>query len=171
MGAGMFFCRHPEAVKRAFAISTSYMPKPAGEDTLDSYATTAQWSRRLIGLKVFMALAELGMDGYNQLIERQAAMGELLRARLRQTGWLIRNETPLPVVCFSHPDIQSGNCTTGEILATIYERGRVWISEVVLGGQERVLRACITNFRTDEADIECLVEEIEHARLSVMHIR
>ncbi len=164
MGAGMFFCQHPEAVKQAFAISTSYMPKESGDHTVDQYSTTAQWSRRLIGLKVFMTLAELGMDGYSELIEHQAAMGDLLRVRLRETGWLIRNETPLPVVCFSHPDIQSGSLTTGKILEAIYARGRVWISDVVLGGQERVLRACITSFRSNESDIECLIAELEHAR-------
>ena len=162
----MFFCRHPDAVKQAFAISTSYMPTGAGEGTLDPYATTMQWSRRMIGLKVFMTLAELGLDGYRRMIERQAAMGDLLRERLRQTGWLICNETPLPVVCFSHPDIRCGRLTTGKILLTIYARGRVWISDVILGGQERVLRACITSFRSDEEDIECLIEELEHARQS-----
>lgn len=164
MGAGMFFCRHPEAAKRAFAISTSYMPGEAGEHTFDPYTTSVQWSRRAIGLKVFMALAELGLEGYRELIEHQAEMGDLLRARLRDTGWIVRNETPLPVVCFSHPDIQRGRLTTGEILETIYARGRVWISDVVLGGQERVLRACITSFRSQEPDIECLIEELEIAR-------
>lgn len=164
MGAGMFFCRHPEAVKRAFAISTSYMPHESDDQTVDPYAATAQWSRRLIGLKVFMALAELGLDGYGAMIERQAALGDHLRNRLRDTGWLIRNDTPLPVVCFSHPDLQRGGLTTGQMLETIYARGRVWISDVLLGGQERVLRACITSYRSTEADIECLIEELEHAR-------
>ena len=56
MGAGMFFCCHPDAVKQAFAISTSYMPKKTDDDTVDPFAASAQWSRRLIGLKVFMAL-------------------------------------------------------------------------------------------------------------------
>jgi aromatic-L-amino-acid decarboxylase len=164
MGAGMFFCRHPEAVKQAFAISTSYMPKKADDDTVDPYAASAQWSRRLIGLKVFMALAEIGRDGYGALIEHQADMGDHLRDRLRKAGWSIRNETPLPVVCFSNGDIQSGRLTTSQVLETIYARGRVWISDVVLGGRERVLRACITSFRSNEADIECLIEELEHAR-------
>lgn len=166
MGAGMFFCRHQQAAKRAFAISTSYMPREASEDIIDQYAATMQWSRRAIGLKVFMALAELGVGGYGELIEHQTAMGNLLRARLRETGWIIRNETPLPVVCFSHPDIQSGLLTTDRILETIYARGHVWISDVVLGGQERVLRACITSFRSEESDIQCLIEELEYARRS-----
>ena len=164
MGAGMFFCRHPEAVKRAFAISTSYMPGETGGNTVDPYAATVQWSRRMIGLKVFMALAELGLEGYGKLIERQAALGDYLRVRLRESGWLIRNETPLPVVCFTHPEVQQGVLTTERILESIYARGKVWISDVVLGGQERVLRACITSFRSDESDIECLIEELERVR-------
>ncbi len=70
----------------------------------------------------------------------------------RSTGWIIRNETPLPVVCFSHPVIQSGILTTGKILKGIYAHCKVWISDVVLGGRERVLRACITSFRSDESE-------------------
>lgn len=164
MGAGMFFCRHPEAVARAFAITTSYMPDAVADDTVDPYATTAQWSRRAIGLKVFMALAELGTGGYAELIERQTRLGDSLRERLRQLGWNVVNDTKLPVVCFTHPDIKQGRCSTSEILHTISERGRVWISDVVLGEQERVLRACITSFHTNESDLTCLLEEIEYAR-------
>lgn len=65
---------------------------------------------------------------------------------------------------FTHPDIRQGLLSTREILQSIYERGHVWISDVVLGKQERVLRACITSFHTTESDIECLLEEIEYGR-------
>ena len=87
-----------------------------------------------------------------------------LRERLYQLSWEVVNETKLPVVCFTHPDIQQGLLSTSEILQTMYERGHVWISDVVLGKQERVLRACITSFHTNESDIECLLEEIKYAR-------
>lgn len=163
MGAGMFFCRHPESVRRAFAVSATYMPGKTG-DSSDPYSVTAQWSRRAIGLKVFMALAEIGLDGYGDLIDRQTRMGDLLRERLSQTGWQIVNHTRLPVVCFTHPDIRAGRCRTRDVLKTIYQRGRVWISDVVLEGQQRVLRACITSFQSNEEDVECLLEELEHAR-------
>lgn len=164
MGAGMFFCRHVPAVANAFAVTTSYMPEGAGEETIDPYATTIQWSRRMIGLKVFMAFAEAGEKGYADIIDRQARLGDDLREQLRQTGWIIVNNTQLPVVCFSHPDIREGSITTGQILQKIYERNRVWISDVVLGGKERVLRACITSFNSDHDDVECLIEELECAR-------
>jgi glutamate/tyrosine decarboxylase-like PLP-dependent enzyme len=140
------------------------MPAATAGDTVDPYTTTAQWSRRAIGLKVFMALAELGINGFGELIEHQAQMGDYLRERLAKLGWEVVNETTLPVICFTHPTIKQGKLLTNQVLQTIYERGQVWISEVVLGKQERVLRACITSFNTNESDIECLLEEIEYAR-------
>jgi aromatic-L-amino-acid/L-tryptophan decarboxylase len=168
MGAGMFFCRHADAVRRAFAVTASYMPpgtESGAQDAADPYCTSVQWSRRSIGLKVFMALAELGLDGYARLIDHQTLMGNLLRRRLTETGWIIVNDTPLPVICFTHPDITGG---IDYILARIYERGRVWISDVAPAGGARVLRACITSFHTEAEDIACLVDELEDARRAVV---
>lgn len=165
MGAGMIFCRHPEAIARAFAVHTSYMPPESGALTADPYAVTAQWSRRAIGFKLFLPLAQLGIAGFAQRIEHQAAMGDALRAQLSAAGWIVLNDTTLPVVNFTHPDIQKGRITTRAILDAIYARGNVWISDVVLGsGSERVLRACITSFHTTAEDVGVLVGEVESAR-------
>lgn len=162
MGAGMFFCRHPEALRQAFAVSTSYMPGPTGGDTADPYAVTTQWSRRATGLKVFVALAEIGTGGYGELIEHQAHMGDELRSLLDASGWILVNDTRLPLVCFTHPRIRDGGVTTRQILDVIYRRGHVWISDVLLGG-ESVFRACITSYRTEEEDLAVLVEELDVA--------
>lgn len=164
MGAGMFFCRHRETVRRAFAVTTSYMPDEIGEGALDPYTTTVQWSRRMIGLKVFMALAEAGSGGYANLIEHQAREGDYLREQLGKAGWVVVNKTQLPVVCFSHADIRSGKSSTKDILKEIYARNRVWISDYLLGGKEPVLRACITSYKTGHNDIDYLIEELEVAR-------
>lgn len=163
MGAGMFFCRHTEAVQRAFAVNASYMPAKTRGDTFDSYAVTAQWSRRAIGLKVFMTLATLGLPGLGEIIEHQAEMGDVLRERLQDKGWLLTNGTRLPVICFTHPEIRAGHFETTDLLRLIYRRARVWISDTVLDG-ERSLRACITSFRTNEDDIDVLVGELETVR-------
>jgi glutamate/tyrosine decarboxylase-like PLP-dependent enzyme len=169
MGAGMFFCSAPDAVRRAFGVSTTYMPESAGVDTFDPYLMTMQWSRRAIGLKVFMTLAELGASGLAHQIDGQARMGDRLRLLLRDAGWTIANDTVLPLVCFTHPDIREGRLTTTAVLHELYARGKVWISDVVLGGSERVLRACITSFRTEEQDLVCLIEELEAVRQSLNH--
>ncbi|MFW6084011.1 MAG: pyridoxal phosphate-dependent decarboxylase family protein [Gemmatimonadota bacterium] len=164
MGAGMFFCRHPDAVGRAFSTETAYMPAET-RDADDPYRTTAQWSRRAIGLKVFLSVAELGLPGYGELIERQAEMGDRLRARLTDAGWDIVNDTPLPLVCFTHPRIRRAALTAEDLAARVNRRGRAWISHVVpAGDRPAVLRACVTSYRTDEADLDCLVSELEAAR-------
>lgn len=164
MGAGMFFCRHPEAVRRAFSIETSYMP-PDTRDAEDPYRTTAQWSRRAIGLKVFFSLAELGLPGYARLIDHQAEMGDRLRARLTGAGWTVVNHTPLPVVCFTHPELGGDALTPADVAMRVNERGRAWISHVAATPRRRaMLRACITSYRTDDADLECLVAELDSVR-------
>jgi glutamate/tyrosine decarboxylase-like PLP-dependent enzyme len=157
----MLFCRDGEALRRAFAVTTSYMPSAAAEEP---YASTVQWSRRAIGLKVLLALAESGMEGAGALFDHQARMGDLLRQRLGASGWKILNETPLPVVCFTHLDLLEGRGTPGAVVAEVVGRGRAWISEVLLAGRERALRACITSFRTEEPDLDVLLEELERAR-------
>jgi glutamate/tyrosine decarboxylase-like PLP-dependent enzyme len=160
MGAGMFFCRHPESVARTFRVSASYMPDPTRE-TVDPYVTSIQWSRRFIGLKVFMTLAELGEQGLVRMIEAQAELGELLLDRLQRAGWRIVNRTPLPVVCFTHPRLEEGKLSVRELVERIYERGQVWVSEVLLGGNQAAVRACITNYRTRPGDVEALLEELD----------
>jgi glutamate/tyrosine decarboxylase-like PLP-dependent enzyme len=155
MGAGMFFCRDPGAVREAFRAETSYMPGATVGPVLDPYTTSVQWSRRFIGLKLFLALAQRGESGYVEMIEHQARMGDVLRASLGRTGWRIVNATPLPLVCFTRE-----NLVTSRFLTALLDRQIAWMSEVRLGESAPVLRACITSFRTTEADIEWVVREM-----------
>src|SRR2546430_6389045 len=91
-------------------------------------------------------------------------MGDVLRARLNDAGWRVVNETALPLVCFTHPDIEAGATSTKQLLERIYARGKVWISEVNLGAAAAargpVLRACITSYLTTERDVATLLEEV-----------
>jgi glutamate/tyrosine decarboxylase-like PLP-dependent enzyme len=161
LGAGMFFCRHPEAVSRAFDVTASNYVPPGQAGAIDNYVHTMQWSRRFIGLKVFMALAELGARGFEGLVEHQAKMANTLRRKLKAAGWTLLNETPLPVVCFSHESVESGETTATDIVSRVNGRGKVWISEVTLPGSKPALRACITSYRTDVGDVETLVGELD----------
>jgi len=152
----MFFCRHPTAVAEAFRAETSYMPTKTAGPTHDPYTTSVQWSRRFIGLKLFLSLAEHGESGYIEMIEHQTRLGDVLREALRRAGWRIVNTTPLPVVCFTRDGLE-----TGRFLSVLYQRQIAWVSEVRLAGGDPVLRACITSFRTTESDVVSVVREME----------
>lgn len=161
MGCGMFFCRHRKIVAQAFRADVSYMPgntpdslADSARSTFDPLTTSTQWSRRFIGLKLFMALAQQGETGYAQMIEQQARRGEFLRARLAGSGWRIVNSTPLPVVCFTRQGLDPSM-----LLAAMRERQTAWMSEAELSGV-KVMRACITSYRTTEEDIKWVVEQM-----------
>jgi glutamate/tyrosine decarboxylase-like PLP-dependent enzyme len=163
MGAGMFFCRHPRAVARAFSVRKSYAPG-SSEESRDPYLTTAQWSRRFIGLPVFVALATLGAKGYAELVERQVRRGEQLRDMLRGTGWTILNSSPLPIVCFTHPRLEAGETSAHAVAKRVVDSGEAWISAVRLGEPPvDALRACITSFETSEEDLRALLAALEKA--------
>ena len=163
LGAGMFFTRHASALSRAFGVETGYIPRTES-GAVDLYKNSMQWSRRLIGLKVLFALAEYGRDGIAALLDGQARVGDSLRERLRKNGWTIENDTPLPLICFSHTQLGRQRRDTADFVARVLTRGRVWISDVWLPEREWVLRACITSFRADESDLDVLMSELEAVR-------
>jgi glutamate/tyrosine decarboxylase-like PLP-dependent enzyme len=162
IGAGMFFCRHPRIVREAFRAQAVYMPATSGESSPDPYVTTVQWSRRFIGLKLFLALAERGEAGYAAMIEHQIRMGIRLREALVRDGWTIVNDTPLPLICFTRDGL-----VAGDFVQELHRRQIAWMSEVRLRGEPTVVRACVTSFRTTPADIERVVSEM--TRIALEH--
>jgi glutamate/tyrosine decarboxylase-like PLP-dependent enzyme len=160
MGAGVFLTRHGRDVASTFRVATNYMPSA---EAADPYLMSAQWSRRFIGLKVFMSLAAVGRDGYAAQIERDCRLGDHLRARLRD-GWRIVNRTPLPLVCFV-PDTSEpwSSADLARIASAVGASGAAWISVAELAGRP-ALRACITSYRSTERDVEVLCDALAAAR-------
>ncbi|MFC5524149.1 pyridoxal phosphate-dependent decarboxylase family protein [Rhodanobacter ginsengisoli] len=156
MGAGMYLAQDEAALARAFAVTTDYMPPSS--TTLQPYVASIQWSRRFIGLKLFLALGSRGLDGYAITIRRQVAMGDMLRAALVADGWKICNHTWLPLICFCGTSADSQS-----IADDVVQSGEAWISTVALRGRP-VLRACITSPDTGESEIERLVTALSKAR-------
>jgi aromatic-L-amino-acid decarboxylase len=78
----------------------------------------------------------------------------VLRDALRASGWSIVNSTPLPLVCFTREGL-----VPSRFLAALHQRQIAWMSEARLGDTP-VIRACITSYRTTEADIRWVVAEM-----------
>ncbi len=160
MGAGVFLTRHRDILDRTFRTETAYMPREAaGLDVADPHLRTIQWSRRFTGLKVLLPLLVAGWDGYAATLRHQTEMGKMLRELLERSGWTIENDTPLPVVCFSDP----AGASAHEIAMHVVASGAAWISTTLVRNR-RVLRACVTNYRTDDTDVRALCEALESAR-------
>ncbi len=172
VGAGMFFSRHPQVIDAAFSVDArSYVPAGVAE-ARDPYVTSMQWSRRFIGLKLFMAIAELGMGGYGEQVAAQARIADQLRQLLRDRGWRIVNSTPLPLVCFTHPAIGgagAGKMTALDVVEAVERTGTAWFSTVAIpmlsdrpdGGT--AIRACITSYHTTHDDLRVSVDALDAA--------
>jgi glutamate/tyrosine decarboxylase-like PLP-dependent enzyme len=168
MAAGMYITRHPGILERTFRVAAGYMPREgAALPVADPFAHSMQWSRRFIGLKVFLSLAVAGWDGYEKAIRHQTAMGDLLRERLREERWVVVNDTALPVVCFVDASAGGRSAAFLEgVAADVVASGEAWISTAALGEAGPALRACITNYRTGPEDVEALVAAVGRARES-----
>lgn len=160
MGAGMFFCRSGSCAESVFSVQPGYVP-PSDPGNPAAYQRTLQWSRRFIGLKVFLTLAELGAAGVGALVDHQAAMAALLREELVASGWRVTNHSPLPLVCFTRNGMPAE--TPGQIAQAVADEGSAWISEVRLPSGDRWLRACVTHHETSPDDIRALVGAVNRA--------
>jgi aromatic-L-amino-acid/L-tryptophan decarboxylase len=163
MGAGVFLTPHREALESTFRVTADYMPSAAGSDP---YLSSVQWSRRFIGLKLFMSLIVAGRAGYAAQLEHDCRLADRLRALLEEDGWLILNRTPLPVACFTDdpdrdPDRSASRLSA--IAAHVESSGAAWISVVTLAGRP-ALRACITSYRSSEDDVMALRDALGRAR-------
>jgi len=170
MGAGVYITRHVDILKTTFNIAQTYMPREAaGLDVVDPYTHSMQWSRRAIGLKVFLSLAVAGWEGYATAIRHMVAMGALLREQFEASAWQVVNKTPLPVCCFVDARHGAGRAEDylHKIAMQVVGSGKAWISTTLLAGSTPVLRACITNYRTEAGDIAALIAALEEARSQI----
>ncbi|HEU4731673.1 MAG TPA: pyridoxal-dependent decarboxylase [Kofleriaceae bacterium] len=154
MGAGMFLTRRPEILCQAFAVAASYMP--SNDAARDPYVTSAQWSRRFVGARLFLTLATAGWDGYARHVERAVALAQRLARSLAAAGWTVANDSPMAVVCVEPPP---GAPPPRAVVDAIVRDGDAWISVAELEGRE-VVRLCVTNGRTSEADIDAVARAL-----------
>lgn len=159
MGAGMLLTRNEACLAQTFRIAASYMPGETAE-TIDPYTHSLQWSRRFIGLKLFLSLASLGWQGYRRHVEHAMDMAARLKVLLEAEGWLVVNDSPLAVLCFIDDEI---GLEPGKIAREVVAQGPCWISAAQFEGRA-VLRACITSHFTDEADLRALLTALNTAR-------
>jgi glutamate/tyrosine decarboxylase-like PLP-dependent enzyme len=167
MGAGLYLTRHSDILDRAFRTDTAYMPAESRQFNVpDPYAHSMQWSRRFIGLKVFLSLLVAGWEGYEAAIRHQTEMGKVLKEKLTESGWDIVNNTPLPVACFVDARNEGGSRQgyLERISREIVDAGKAWISATRVAGRP-VLRACITNYRTHVDDLGVLMQDLDWARI------
>ncbi len=158
MACGMFVTRHAPILDAAFNVSTSFMPSQRSH--VDPYVGTVQWSRRFLGLRLFLALGSGGWGAYATHVERSVDLVAVLRASLAERGWTIINDSLLAVLCVLPP---AGSADVTTIAARVLATGQAWVAAASFEGR-KVIRICVTHGEAGLQDIAQLTEVLEAAR-------
>jgi glutamate/tyrosine decarboxylase-like PLP-dependent enzyme len=162
MGSGMFLTAHAEVLANAYAVATTFMPSQAA--ALDPYMTSAQWSRRFIGLRLFLSLAAGGWAAHAAHVENSVDRAQEFAAQAGMLGWSLINEPALGVVCLTPP---AGSPSVRDIVNRVLRDGTAWLSAAKFAGCD-VVRICVTHGETTSTDISIAIDALEDARLALI---
>jgi aromatic-L-amino-acid/L-tryptophan decarboxylase len=162
--AGCALVRRPEALRDAFSYHPAYYH--FSNDAINYYDLGPQNSRGFRALKVWLALQQVGRDGYIQMLTDDVRLSRELFRRISNYPQLQAFTQSLSITTFRYApgDLQSGEKTfepyldqlNGELLTRLQNSGEAYLSNAIVNGKF-ALRACIVNFRTSLADVEALL--------------
>lgn len=173
--AGALITRDGAALRRAFEVKPAYLTDRLFSDheDLNLFQYGVAGSRRFDAFKVWMSMRNHGRKGYEETIDRQAALAEYLAARVVESPDLEAITRPgLGVFCFRYrpPSVRLGERDLDDLQMRIQERlmqrGRVWVSTTMIMGR-RGLRFCATSYLTRQRHVDLLLEEIRAAAAAV----
>jgi len=164
--AGAILTCHPEILERAFSVAAPYMPKAAEAILPDNSRISAQWTRRMNSLKLWLTLRVHGREAYEELIDRQLQLADRFAAWIRKSDFEIAVPHRLPIVTFrlkagerSEPELDEAH---HRIVDEVTRDGQRWISETRVDGRS-VLRMMVISYLTEERHLEALQEVLAQA--------
>ncbi len=164
--AGCILVRDQEALRDTFSYHPPYYHfADQAEPTIDYYEYGPQNSRGLRALKVWLALRQVGREGYVEMISDDIRLTQELYRLVDAQPELQALTEGLSITTFRYvpPDLTSGseqveaylNQLNAELLTRLQKSGEAFLSNAVVEGKF-LLRACVVNFRTSLEDIEAL---------------
>lgn len=161
--AGCALVRDPEKLRNAFAYHPPYYN--FGVEAINYFDLGPQNSRGFRALKVWLAIQQVGREGYIRMISDDIHLSRKLFEEVSDHDDLEALTQSLSIATFRYvpSDLKSGgndvepylNQLNREILARIESGGEAFLSNAVIDGKF-ALRACIVNFRTNASHVEAL---------------
>jgi aromatic-L-amino-acid decarboxylase len=162
--AGCALVRDPSHLHEAFTYHPPYyhLPEDPEETPINYHEYGPQNSRGFRALKVWLALRQVGRQGYRQMIQDDIRLAEELYRLVASHAELEAVTQSLSITTFryvptdlragSHKAIAYLNQLNMELLNRLQTGGEVFLSNAIVKDQF-LLRACIVNFRTSLSDI------------------
>jgi aromatic-L-amino-acid decarboxylase len=164
--AGCVLVRDPDALRRAFSYHPAYYH--FDEQVANFFELGPQNSRGFRALKVWLALRQVGRDGYHRMIADDMLLAAYLHERVSEHPELEAASQSLSITTFRYVpmDLRASigqpapeaylDRLNRQLLAAIERSGEAYVSSAVVAGRF-LLRACVVNFHTSLEDIEALI--------------
>jgi aromatic-L-amino-acid/L-tryptophan decarboxylase len=163
--AGCALVRDPETLRAAFAYHPPYYHFEERATNYVDYGP--QNSRGFRALKVWLALKHVGAAGYRKMIAEDIRLSKAMAQSVDRHAELELMTQDLSITTFRYVprDLRTNlreaqvepylDALNRELLDRLQRGGETFVSNAVVGGRY-VLRACIVNFHTAQADVEAV---------------
>ena len=158
--AGLLLTRHPEVLERTFSVTCPYLQKAPAGTLPDNRNISAQWSRRMNSLKLWMTLRVHGRRAYERLIDRQMRLAQSFARWVANSEYFeLAAPQVLPIlnlrVRAKGISPQKLDALHASIIEEVNREGQRWISAATVNGQS-VIRTMVISYLTEERHIKDL---------------
>ncbi len=166
LDCGCLLYRDPAAAQRAFSHSGDYT-KVLTSDPIEGFAffeESMELSRRFRALKIWFSMRYHGATAFREAIAEDLRLALHLASMISEQDELeLLAPVELSAVCFRYKPAGKSeeelNALNAEIVKRSQREGRVFFSNAMIKGKF-ALRACITNHRSTQKDVEEVVREV-----------
>ncbi|MFH2038554.1 MAG: aspartate aminotransferase family protein [Chloroflexota bacterium] len=167
--AGCVLVRDPHHLVETFSHHPVYYNFDGNQEDppINFFEYGLQNSRGFRALKVWLALRQVGREGYIQMIGDDIALAQALHEKIDihpELQGVTQNLSittfrfiPLDLISLQADSDSYLNKLNEELLNRLQKSGEAFISNAMVDGKY-LLRACIVNFRTTLSDVEALPE-------------
>lgn len=165
--AGCALVRDPDTLRAAFSYHPPYYHFEERATNYVDYGP--QNSRGFRALKVWLALRQVGAGGYRKMIADDIRLSRAMAEAVDRHAELQLTTQDLSITTFRYVpgDLRTKmreeliehylDTLNRELLDRLQRGGEAFVSNAIVGGHY-VLRACIVNFHTAQADVEAVPE-------------
>ena len=144
--SGIAMVRDAGALRGAMSVHAEYLPDRLHRDP---YEFTPETSRRMRGVEVWAAIASLGRDGIEGLVEHNCLQARRFAAGLRDAGWEILNDVVLNQVLVAFGDDRA----TTDVIRGVQREGTCWCGGTTWNGRA-AMRISVSSWATTHDDVE-----------------
>ena len=161
--AGVIITRRKEYLRQAFEIVPPYMPRDSSAALIDNFKISAQWSRRMNALKLWLTLRVHGRQAYEELIDRQLRLAGMIADWARKSpDYDLVIEPDLTIINLRLKDAPDERAAHHAIVEIVNRDGKHWISDTSVAGRS-VVRTMVISYLSEESHVASLLNALASA--------